>query len=129
MYEPEPTARYEQHEEAEPANNQEQQSYPLGAARAQIHENYIVAQTSEGMVLVDQHVVRQCFEDPTVCIRICRQRVGDLSDESLAACCQCYLRSILTRALLGLFECLPNRQMKLQRQSPGPKSLTNDFVG
>ncbi len=32
---------------------------PLGAARAQIHENYIISQTRDGMVIVDQHAAHE----------------------------------------------------------------------
>ena len=33
--------------------------YPLGAARAQVHETYVVAQTRDGIVIVDQHAAHE----------------------------------------------------------------------
>ncbi|TWG61778.1 DNA mismatch repair endonuclease MutL [Aminobacter sp. J44] len=37
----------------------ELKAMPLGAARAQIHENYIIAQTEDSLIIVDQHAAHE----------------------------------------------------------------------
>jgi len=37
----------------------QEQHFPLGAACAQLHETYVVAQTRDGIVIVDQHAVHE----------------------------------------------------------------------
>jgi DNA mismatch repair protein MutL len=37
----------------------EENNFPLGAARGQVHENYIISQTKDGIVIVDQHAAHE----------------------------------------------------------------------
>ena len=54
MFEPQPSALVE-----EDAPQVEAQHRPLGAARAQLHENYILSQTEDGLVIVDAHAAHE----------------------------------------------------------------------
>ncbi|NOD76345.1 MULTISPECIES: DNA mismatch repair endonuclease MutL [unclassified Ruegeria] len=53
IVEPTPVSPIAETEEPQP------QDLPLGAARGQVHENYIIAQTADGMVIVDQHAAHE----------------------------------------------------------------------
>src|SRR5690606_35533644 len=46
-------------EEPAPYEAAPQQDFPLGVARAQLHETYVVAQTGDGIVIVDQHAAHE----------------------------------------------------------------------
>ncbi len=54
--EPNPDTGEARAQERDKAPSEDQ---PLGAARAQLHENYIVTQTEDGVVIVDQHAAHE----------------------------------------------------------------------
>jgi len=45
--------------EAQPQGGPDYTLYPMGAARSQLHKTYIVAETVDGLVIVDQHAAHE----------------------------------------------------------------------
>ncbi|WP_299360726.1 DNA mismatch repair endonuclease MutL [uncultured Paracoccus sp.] len=73
---------------------------PLGAARAQLHENWIVAQTADGLVIVDQHAAHE---------RLVYERLKQQAAEAVAQGTPVPAQALLIPAIVDLGDDLAGR--------------------
>ena len=75
-----PQGRAEAHDVSEPAAT-EAQDYPLGVARGQVAQTYIVAEAADGLVIVDQHAAHERLVLER--LRSAREVVGTAASQAL----------------------------------------------
>jgi len=90
--------------EAVQFNDPDQTLYPLGAARCQLHKTYIVAETVDGLVVVDQHAAHERL--------VYEQMKKGLSERGIAS--QKLLLPEVVELGDALAECLLSRQEELR---------------
>ncbi len=89
---------------------------PLGAARAQLHETYIIAQTQDGLVIVDQHAAHERI----VYEKLKRQREANaVARQMLLIPLVIDLDDTRLRALADAFDELASLGLTLERFGPG----------
>ena len=107
--------------------------YPLGQARAQIHDNYIVAQTRDGFVLVDQHAAHERL----VYERLKRERAGSsIATQPLLVPEVVDLDPVLVERLVGAADILAKSGLVLEAFGNGavilrevPSALAGGDIG
>ena len=105
---------------AQPPSAQDLDS-PLGAARAQIHDTYIVAQTRDGIVIVDQHAAHERL----VYERLKRQRgEAGVTRQMLLIPAIVELDSAESERLLDNAETLDRLGLKIESFGPGAVAVT-----
>ena len=107
--------------------------YPLGQARAQIHDNYIVAQTRDGFVLIDQHAAHERL----VYERLKRERAGSsIATQPLLVPEVVDLDPVLVERLVGAADILAKSGLVLEAFGNGavilrevPSALAGGDIG
>ena len=93
------------------ASDEELADYPLGLARAQLHNTYIVSQTPRGFILVDQHAAHERI----VYERLKREREGQgVATQPLLVPQVIELDPVAAATVLGMADLLAQAGLKVE---------------